>query len=113
MQWDHSKFLKDTTKKAMDGTERCVLTVMKPQALMDCPVAPIKGGTLRGSIGTSRDDSELKVYLGAGGAAQEYAAIIEKDRSLNHTTGKAGFLRDSVQMHMKSVSKFVQEDINK
>lgn len=108
IQWDHSAFLKSTVSKALDGVEECARGPMATQAKEDCPV---DSGTLRGTIGTERDDKAKCVYLGCGGPAKKYALRQEVDRSLNHPSGKAGFIRDSVQMHSGKLSAYVQKHI--
>ncbi len=107
-QWDHSGFVKSTRTKALDGIEECAKTEMATQAKEDCPV---DSGTLRGSIGTERDDKEKCIYLGCGGPAKDYALRQETDRSLNHPVGKAGFIRDSVEMHASKLGSYVQKHI--
>ena len=108
IQWDHSSFLKNTKKRALDGVEECARGPMAIQAKRDCPV---DSGTLRGTIGVERDEKAECVYLGCGGAAKAYAHRQETDRSLNHPSGKAGFIRDSVQMHNSKLGSYVKKHI--
>jgi hypothetical protein len=117
IQWNHDSFLKTTISKALDGIEECAKGVMLTQALEDCPVGIYpagsgkKGGTMKGSLGTERDDKNKCVYLGGGGPAKAYIKRQEKDRSYNHTSGKAGFIRDSVQMHSSKLASYVQKHV--
>jgi hypothetical protein len=108
-QWDHSRFVKSTETTALDGIEECAKAVMATQAKEDCPV---DHGTLRDSIGTKRDTANKCVYLGCGGPAKDYALRQEMDRSLNHKVGKAGFIRDSVEMHAGKLNSYVQKHID-
>jgi hypothetical protein len=106
--WNDSDFKKSTVTKALDGIEECAKGVMATQAREDCPV---DSGTLRGTIGTERDDANKCIYLGCGGPAKAYALRQEVDRSLNHPSGKAGFIRDSVEMHSSKLGSYVQKHI--
>lgn len=117
IKWDHSKFLKSTRTKALDGVEEVARVHMATQARQDCPVGQYDdgrvGGTLKGSIGVERDDAKGVVYLGCGGAAKAYAHRQEVDRSLNHREGqKAGFIRDSVQMHAGKLNAAIEKHIS-
>jgi hypothetical protein len=94
--------------RAMDGLEECVRVEMLAQAQRDCPV---DRGTMRASLGVERDDANKCVYLGGGGAAKAYIFRQEIDRSLNHTVGKAGFIRDSVEMHASKLPKYIKRRI--
>jgi hypothetical protein len=116
IHWDHSNFLKSTKTKALDGVEEVARTAMMTQARQDCPVGQYSdgrvGGTLRGSIGVERDDAKGVCYLGCGGPAKDYAYRQEMDRSLQHRGGqKAGFLRDSVQMHAGKLNAAIEKHI--
>ncbi|MHC1687971.1 MAG: hypothetical protein AB9879_09730 [Methanothrix sp.] len=108
IKWDHSKFVKSTKTKALDGIEECAKGVMLTQAKEDCPV---NHGIMRGSLTTERDDANKCVYLGGGGPAKDYIHRQEVDRSLNHTVGKAGFIRDSVEMHAPKLKSYVEKHI--
>jgi hypothetical protein len=109
IHWDHSKFLKSTKTRALDGIEEIARGPMATQARQDCPVDQ---GTLRGSIGVERDEAKGVVYLGCGGAAKAYAYRQEVDRSLNHPSGKAGFIRDSVQQHAGKLRGAIEKHIS-
>lgn len=116
VKWDHSRFVKNAKTRALDGVEECARGPMATQAKQDCPVGIYDdgrvGGTLRGSIGVERDDANSCVYVGCGGAAKPYAHRQEVDRSLNHRGGqKAGFIRDSVEMHAGKLKSFVQKHL--
>jgi hypothetical protein len=109
VKWDDSNYKKSTVTKALDGVEECVKGLMLTQAREDCPV---KTGTLRDEgLGTERDDANKCIYLGAGGPAKDYAKRQELDRSLNHRVGKAGFIRDSVEMHASKLNEYVEKHI--
>jgi hypothetical protein len=103
--WKGSEFKRTLEKAAIDGLEECVRVKMATQAKLDCPVDT---GTLRGSIGVTRLD-EKSVMLFAGGAASKYAFRQEVDRSLHHTVGKAGFIRDSVYMYSSEIPTFIKK----
>lgn len=81
---------------------------MLTQAKEDCPVL---NGDMRGSLGTERDNAKKCVYLGGGGPAKDYILKQELDRSLYHDDGKAGFIRDSVEMHAGKLKSFVEKHI--
>ena len=108
IKWDHTAFLKNITSKALDGVEECAKGVMLTQAQKDCPV---DRGTMRDSLGTERDDTNRCIYLGGGGDAKAYIKRQEMDRSLNHPSGKAGFIRDSVQMHSSKLTSYVHKHV--
>ena len=108
IKWDHSKFVKSTKTKALDGIEECAKGVMLTQAKEDCPV---DHGIMRGSLTTERDDANLCVYLGGGGPAEAYIHRQEVDRSLQHKVGKAGFIRDSVDMHAPKLKGYIQSHV--
>jgi hypothetical protein len=109
--WKDANYRKKVEAAALDGVEECARTVMLTQAKEDCPVAPVNGGTMRNSLGTERDEANQCVYLGGGGAAKAYIYRQEMDRGLNHTSGKAGFIRDSVSAHVGELGAFVKKHI--
>jgi len=116
IKWDHSKFLKSTKTRALDGVEEVARVHMMTQAEQDCPVGQYDdgrvGGTLKGSIGVERDESKDVCYLGCGGAAKDYAARQELDRTLQHRGNqKAGFVRDSVQMHSSKLGPAIEKHL--
>ena len=113
VDWNDDNFKKSCRAKALDGIEEVVRGDMLTQAKEDCPVAPINGGTMRNSLGTERDDKKGIVYMGGGGAAKAYIKRQERDRTLNHTSGKAGFLVDSMQMHIGKVKPAVEKHLNR
>lgn len=111
VQWDDSNFKKATIKRGMDGLEEFALTVWLPQARINCPVAPVNGGTMRNSLGYERDDSQKVVFVGGGGAAKDYIFKQEMDRSLHHTTGKPGFINDTLQDNVSKLPVYVKKHI--
>jgi len=108
VQWDHSKFVKSTRTKALDGVEACAKTVMATTAKERCPV---KDGILRGSIGVERDEANSCVYLGCGGPAKAYAFRQHQDLTLNHPVGQAKFITSAVETHSKELKSFVEKHI--
>lgn len=113
VEWNDGAFKKSCRTRALDGIEEVVRGDMLTQAKEDCPVAPVNGGTMRNSLGTERDDKAGIVYMGGGGAAKAYIMRQELDRALNHTSGKAGFLRDSMQAHLKKLKPTVEKHLNR
>ncbi|MCK9571582.1 hypothetical protein M0R72_21710 [Candidatus Pacearchaeota archaeon] len=115
--WNDGPFKKAVVKRGMDGLEEFALTVWKPQAQRDCPVGVYpagsgkSGGTMRNSLGYERDDSNKVVYVGGGGAATDYIFVQEKDRSLHHTTGKAGFINDTLQSNISKLPTYIKKHI--
>lgn len=56
-----------------------------------------------------RGSERVLHQLSANSATPEhYIHRHEMDRSLNHTVGKAGFIRDSAKMHQADLPKFVE-----
>jgi hypothetical protein len=106
--WDHAKFSKDTTKKALDGIEELARGVILTQCKEECPVDQ---GTMRGSLGVERDDEKKCIYLGGGGLSQAYIYRQHQDRSLNHRVGKAGFIIDPVEEHSPEMPKYIEKHI--
>lgn len=96
---------KKVLDQAMNGLERWARVEALTQAKMDCPVDT---GTMRNSLDVERSDAERCVYLGGGGAAKKYILRQELDRSLHHRVGKAGFIRDSVMMHLRSLPEYLR-----
>ena len=111
VQWNDDSFKKATIKRGMDGLEEFALTVWLPQAKINCPVAPVNGGTMRNSLGYERDDSQKVVFVGGGGAAKDYIFKQEMDRSLHHTTGKPGFINDTLQENISKLPAYVKKHI--
>lgn len=111
VQWDDSNFKKATIKRGMDGLEEFARTVWLPQARINCPVAPVNGGTMRNSLGYERDDSQKVVFVGGGGDAKDYIFKQEMDRSLHHTTGKPGFINDTLQDNVSKLPAYVKKHI--
>ena len=107
--WHGAAFEKKIKKAALDGVEEWGRTTWLPQANKDCPVAPKFGGTMRGSLGVERARNHIKI--GGGGPAKDYIFIQEMDRSLNHTVGKAGFIRDSAKMHEHKIPTFIKKRV--
>lgn len=103
--WWKSDWGRKKTAAAMDGLEEWARTLVLTQSKADCPVDT---GTMRNSLMVERSDSEKAVYVGGGGAARKYILRQELDRSLKHTVGKAGFLRDSVMIHLNSLPEFIR-----
>jgi hypothetical protein len=108
VHWDDKRWKDDTKKNALDGVEECAKGVMLTQAKEDCPV---DHGIMRGSLTTERDDANLCVYLGGGGPAEDYIYWQEVRRDLHHNVGKAGFIRDSVDMHAPKLKGFIQSHV--
>ena len=108
ISWDDSSFKKNTKKRGLDGVEEWCRAEWQPQAKQDCPV---KGGTMRNSLGVERDDANSCCYVGGGGGAASYIKKQELDRSLSHPTGKAGFIGDTVQMKASKLPAYVKKHI--
>jgi hypothetical protein len=108
VKWDHSAFLKSTISKALDGVEECARGPMASTAKERCPVDT---GTLRGTIGTERDDKAKCVYLGCGGPAKAYAFRQHQDMTLNHPSGQAKFITSSVDTHSGKLKSFIEKHI--
>lgn len=111
IKWDHSKFLKSTQTKALDGVEEVCRVHMLTQAKEDCPVAMVNGGTMRGSLGVERDDRNKRCYIGGGGAAKAYIYRQHQDMTYNHTTGKAKFITGAVEMHSGKLKAAIEKHI--
>lgn len=92
-------------RSALDGIEEWARVLWLSQAKTDCPVDT---GTMRNSLTVERSDAENCVYVGGGGAAKKYIRRQELDRSLHHKVGKAGFIRDSVTMHIGKIPEFIK-----
>ncbi len=103
------KFGDEKTMKALDGVEEWARTLVLSQAKIDCPVDT---GTMRNSLTTERSNEEKCVYVGGGGAAAKYIKRQELDRSLHHNVGKAGFIRDSVLMHLNKLPEYIKRRIS-
>ena len=101
IKWHPEKMRAKVQKATVDGIEEWGRVDWQTQAQQDSPVARIKGGTMRGSLGVERMENGIKI--GGGSAAKEYIYVQEFDRSLKHTVGKAGFIRDSAAMHFDKV----------
>jgi hypothetical protein len=110
IKWDHSKFVSETTKKAVDGLEEWGLVEWKPQAVIDSPKL---SGIMAGSLGVERDDAQKCIYVGGGGEASAYILKQELDRSLHHPVGKAGFILDTVNDKAPKLSEYVEKHIKK
>lgn len=117
IKWDHSKFLKSTKTKALDGIEEIARGPMQTQAKQDCPVGQYNdgrvGGTMKGSIGVERDDANSCCYVGGGGAARAYIFRQHQDMTLNHTTGRAKFITGAVEAHRGEMKKYIEKHLNK
>jgi hypothetical protein len=109
--WTDGPFKKEVIKRGMDGLEEFALTVWLPQAKINCPVAPENGGTMRNSLGYERDDNQKVIFAGGGGAAKDYIFKQEMDRSLHHTTGKPGFINDSLQQNISKLPEYVKKHV--
>jgi hypothetical protein len=108
VNWHPQNWQKSIRTKALDGVEECVRGLMATQAKEDCPVDQ---GTLKGSIGTERDDANSCVYLGCGGAAEAYAFRQHQDMSINHRVGKAKFISGAVEMHAPKLKSYIEKHI--
>jgi hypothetical protein len=108
VHWDDKKWLGDTHEKALDGVEECARGPMLTQSKEDCPVYK---GIMRGTLTVERDDANKCVYLGGGGPAEPYIYEQEVRRDLQHKVGKAGFIRDSVDMHAPKLKGYIQNHI--
>ena len=106
--WDHKSFSDKVKKAGLSGVEEWCRAEWQPQAKQDCPV---KGGTMRNSLGVERDDANSCCYVGGGGGAASYIKKQELDRSLSHPTGKAGFIGDTVQMKASKLPAYVKKHI--
>ncbi len=109
--WNDGPFKKKVVKAGMDGLEEFALVAWLPQAKINCPVAPVNGGTMRNSLGYERDDGHKCVYVGGGGAAKDYIFVQEMDESLHHTTGHAGFIRGAVTDNAPKLNGYVKKHI--
>jgi hypothetical protein len=111
VNWHPESWQKSIKTKALDGVEECAKGLILTTAKERCPVAPINGGTMRNSLGTERDDANLCVYIGGGGAAKKYIFRQHQDMSLNHTTGQAKFITSAIETHSKELKGFVEKHI--
>jgi len=111
IKWDHKAWVDGKVKQGMDGLEDFALTVWQPQAKQNCPVAEVNGGTMRNSLGYERSDREKAVFVGGGGAAKDYIFKQEMDRSLHHTTGKPGFINDTLQQNISKLPEYVKKHV--
>ncbi len=105
-KWDDSRFRKNTVNRGMDGLEEWGRVEALPQMKTDCPV---KEGVMRDSLDLERDDRNLCIYLGGGGAAKAYILRQERDKSLDHPVGKAGFIEDSIEMKAPKIKQYVEK----
>ena len=108
ISWNDSAFKKKVVSSALDGLEEWGRVEWHPQAYKD---APKKSSTMAGSLGVERSDSEKCIYVGGGGQAKDYILKQELDRSLHHEVGKAGFIKDSMQMHISKAPAYVKKHI--
>jgi hypothetical protein len=106
IRWDHSKFVKKVISNAIDGLEEWGKVEWRPQAYKD---APKKSGAMAGSLGIERDDNNKCIYVGGGGEAKKYILKQERDRSLHHEVGKAGFIFDTVNSKAPLIPKYVKK----
>lgn len=97
-----------TQRKALDGMEEWARVLWLSQAKSDCPVDK---GTMRNSLTVERSDAEKCIYCGGGGAAKKYIKRQELDRSLQHKVGKAGFIRDSVLIHLNKLPSYIKNKV--
>ena len=98
IKWHPEVMRAKVQKAAVDGIEEWGRVDWQTQAQQDCPVDT---STMKGSLGVERMENGIKI--GGGAAAKEYIYVQEFDRSLKHTVGKAGFIRDSATMHFDKV----------
>jgi len=108
IQWDHSSFLKSTVSKALDGLEEIARGPILTRCKEECPVDQ---GTMRGSLGVERSDSEKAVYIGGGGASAAYILRQHQDMTLNHPVGKAKFITDPIQSLSSQIPKYIEKHI--
>jgi hypothetical protein len=113
LKWDHSAFQKSVHTKAMDGVEELARGPILTEAKENCPVAPVNGGTMRGSLGVERDDQASRCYVGGGGAAAAYIFRQHQDMTLNHTSGRAKFITGAVEAHSGELKKYIEKHLNK
>jgi hypothetical protein len=119
VDWFPEAFMAKAEKAAMDGVESWAKINWLTQAREDCPVGQYPpssgrtGGTMRASLDVERDDENNMIHMGGGGAAADYILINELDRSRNHAVGKAGFIRDSFDMHIAELAPTVQQFIDR
>jgi len=116
MDWHPEDFMAKCEEAALDGAEEWAMTTWQSQAREDCPVGQYPagsgrvGGTMRASLTVEREED--MIHMGGGGAAKSYIRKQELDRSLDHTSGKAGFILDSFEMHLAEIGPMVQERID-
>lgn len=109
VEWNDRAFRATKKRQALDGIEECAKVHMVTEGKRVCPT---RTSTLKGTIGTERDEARRCVYFGCGGAAKAYALRQEMDRSLRHKPGqKAGFIRDSADMHRGKLKDYVQKRV--
>ena len=119
VDWHPEVCIEKAEKAAMDGCEAWARINWLTQAREDCPVGQYPpssgrtGGTMRASLDVERDDENNMIHMGGGGAAAAYIKRQEDDRSLNHTVGKAGFIRDTFDMQLSYLAPMVQQFIDR
>jgi hypothetical protein len=72
---------------------------------------PVKEGTMRNSLGVERDDANLCVYIGGGGAAKDYIFRQHQDLALNHPVGKAKFISQPVQQLSNEIPSYIKKHV--
>lgn len=95
-----AKFQKEKDEKITDALELIGLEA-EGYAKEDCPVDT---GLLRNSI--SHAQEKTTAYIGTN---VEYAAKVEYGDNIEHTTGKAHFLRDAATNHSDEYKKIVEQ----
>jgi len=119
IDWHPEVCIEKAEAAAMDAGEQYASVVWLPMARENCPVGQYPagsgrtGGTMRAGLTFERDDANKMIHMGGGGAAKDYILRQELDRSLNHTVGRAGFIRDTFAETISELGPMVQERIDR
>ena len=78
------------------------------------PLTPIDVGTLRGSYFVNRpirSGNRLKLTLGVGGAAKDYAVPVHERTEVSHPVGQAKFLEKAVKINRRGMLKRMRDSM--